>query len=139
MTNPPRKNEEKKGNYQSSLNGRGGGYPPIGKRPIYFRVFLLKASLKGPVKKYLPIEFVCFLETYLRKFIHFDHGGTPEDPFSPRVPKISLTEFILGSLWASMKAKWNYFEMLWKVNIKMSQFSAENATSLMLLSAFKPE
>ena len=36
-------------------------------------------------------DFVCFLETYLRKFINWDNGGAPEDPFSPRVPKISLT------------------------------------------------
>ena len=36
-------------------------------------------------------EFVRFLQTYIRTFINFDHGGTPEDPFSPRVPKIKLT------------------------------------------------
>ena len=36
--------EEKNGNYQSSLKG-GGGVPHIGKRPIYFRFFLSKASL----------------------------------------------------------------------------------------------
>ena len=34
------RSEEKTGNYQSS-----GGVPRIGKRPIYFRFFLLKASL----------------------------------------------------------------------------------------------
>ena len=43
MTTLPEKiAEEKKGNYQSSL--KGGGVPPIGKRPIYFRFFRLKAS-----------------------------------------------------------------------------------------------
>ena len=46
MTTPLEKiAEEKTGNYQSSLKGRGGGVPHIGKRPIYFRFFLLKASL----------------------------------------------------------------------------------------------
>ena len=45
MTTPLEKiAEEKNGNYQSSLKG-GGGVPRIGKRPIYIRVFLLKASL----------------------------------------------------------------------------------------------
>ena len=45
MTTPLEKiAEEKTGNYQSSLKG-GGGVPRIGKRPIYFRFFLLKASL----------------------------------------------------------------------------------------------
>ena len=45
MTTPLEKiAEEKAGNYQSSLKG-GGGVPPIGKRPIYYRFFLLKASL----------------------------------------------------------------------------------------------
>ena len=39
-----KRSEEKTGNYQSSLKG-GGGVPHIGKRPIYFRFFLLKASL----------------------------------------------------------------------------------------------
>ena len=34
-------------------------------------------------------ELVCFLETYQRKVINLDHGGTPEDPFSARVSKIS--------------------------------------------------
>ena len=45
MTTPLEKiAEEKYGNYQSSLKG-GGGVPHIGKRLIYFRFFLLKASL----------------------------------------------------------------------------------------------
>ena len=45
MTTPLKKiDEEKNGNYQSSLKG-GEGVPPVGKRPIYFRFFLLKASL----------------------------------------------------------------------------------------------
>ena len=39
----------------------------------------------------VKFELVCFLETYLRKFINMYNGGTPEDPFSTRVPKISLT------------------------------------------------
>ena len=44
MTNPLDKiTEEKNGNYQSSLKG-GGWVPHIGKRPIYFWFFLLKAS-----------------------------------------------------------------------------------------------
>ena len=48
MTTPLEKiAEEKTGNYQSSLKGGGGGVPHIGKRPIYFRFFLLKASLSG--------------------------------------------------------------------------------------------
>ena len=48
MTTPLEKiAEEKTGNYQSSLKGGGGGVPRIGKRPIYFRFFLLKASLRG--------------------------------------------------------------------------------------------
>ena len=42
---------EKTGNYQSSLKGEGGGYPPIGKTPIYFRFFLMKASLRTTLKK----------------------------------------------------------------------------------------
>ena len=49
MTTPLEKiAEEKTRNYQSSLKG-GWGVPPIGKRPIHFRFFLLKASLKPPV------------------------------------------------------------------------------------------
>ena len=71
-------------------------------------------------------------ETYYRKFINLDYAGIPEDPFSPRVPKISLTGPNTGSIWASMKAKRNNLEIFWKVNIKMSQSSVENATSLML-------
>ena len=48
MTTPLEKiAEEKNGNYQSSLKVGGGGIPPIGKRPIYFRFFLLKASLSN--------------------------------------------------------------------------------------------
>ena len=43
------------------------------------------------LKPCCKFEFVCFLETYLRKFINLDYGGTQEDPFSPSVPKISLT------------------------------------------------
>ena len=50
-----------------------------------------------------------FLETYLRKFTNLDRGGTPEDPLSPRVPKISLT----GPIWVSMRAKKNNFEIFW--------------------------
>ena len=50
MTTPLEKiAEEKTGNYQSSLKGGGGGVPLIGKRPIYFRFFLLKASLSNVV------------------------------------------------------------------------------------------
>ena len=41
------------------------------------------------LKPCFSLEFVCFLETYLRKLINFDHGGPPEDSFSPRVPKMS--------------------------------------------------
>ena len=48
FTNTEKLAEEKTGNYQSSLKG-GGGVPHIGKRPIYFRVFLLKASLRQGV------------------------------------------------------------------------------------------
>ena len=51
----------------------------------------LKAKCRIYLKPCLKFEFVCFLETYLRKFIDLDHGRTPEDPFSPRVPKISIT------------------------------------------------
>ena len=51
MTTPLEKiAEEKTGNYQSSLKGGGGGVPRIGKRPIYFRFFLLKASLTEKMK-----------------------------------------------------------------------------------------
>ena len=51
MTTPLEKiAEEKTGNYQSSLKeGRGAGVPLIGKKTIYFRFFLLKASLRGMV------------------------------------------------------------------------------------------
>ena len=50
MTTPLEKiAEEKNGNYQSSLKGGGGGVPRIGKRPIYFRFFLLKASLSQKI------------------------------------------------------------------------------------------
>ena len=51
MTTPLEKiAEEKNGNYQSLLKGGGGGAPLIGKRPIYFRFFLLKASLREVLK-----------------------------------------------------------------------------------------
>ena len=51
MTTPLEKiAEEKNGNYQSSLKGGGGGVPPIGKRPIYSRFFILKASLSHAYK-----------------------------------------------------------------------------------------
>ena len=46
---------------------------------------------------------------YYRKFINLDYAGIPEDPFSPRVPKISLT----GPIWVSMKAKKDNFEIFW--------------------------
>ena len=46
MTTPLEKIAEgKTENYKSLLKGGGAGVPPIGKRPIYFRFFLLKASL----------------------------------------------------------------------------------------------
>ena len=64
MTTPLEKiAEEKKRNYQSSL--KGGGVPPIGKRPIYFRGFLLKASLTGKDKLRLglhPAKFKLIVE-----------------------------------------------------------------------------
>ena len=41
-------------------------------------------------------EFVCCLDINLRIFINLDLGGTPEDPSSPRVPKISLAGSIQG-------------------------------------------
>ena len=52
MTTPKKIAEEKSGNYQSSLNGGG---PPIGKRPIYFRFFLLKAFLNIPMNVHITI------------------------------------------------------------------------------------
>ena len=48
------------------------------------------------LKTCCKFEFFCFLETFDRKFINLDHGGTLEDPFSPRVPKTSLKVPILG-------------------------------------------
>jgi len=78
-------------------------------------IISLKAKCQIYLKPCCKFEFVCFLEIYQRKFIHLVHGGTPEDPFSPRRPKISLTMPILGSVWASMKAKRNNFEIFWKV------------------------
>ena len=58
MTTPLEKiAEEKTGNYQSSLKGGGGGLR-IGKRPIYFRFFLLKASLTYMRKDLPKIEGV---------------------------------------------------------------------------------
>ena len=54
-------------------------------------IISLKAKCQMYLKSCCKSEFVNFLETYLQKFINMDHGGTPEDPFSPRVPKISLT------------------------------------------------
>ena len=60
MTTPLEKiAEEKTGNYQSSLKGGGGGVPLIGKRPIYFRFFLLKASLSSKVIAKLSL-ILCF-------------------------------------------------------------------------------
>ena len=51
MTTPLEKiAEEKNGNYQSSLKG-GGGVPPIGKRPIYFR-FFFKVSHNEKIKPF---------------------------------------------------------------------------------------
>ena len=58
MTTPLEKiAEEKTRNYQSSLNG-GGGVPHTGKRPIYFRFFLLKASLRSYLQSLVKIESV---------------------------------------------------------------------------------
>ena len=51
----------------------------------------LKAKCRIYLKPCCKLEFVCFLETYLRNFINLDHGGTPEDPFSSGMPKLSLT------------------------------------------------
>jgi len=87
-------------------------------------IISLKAKCHIYLKPCCKIEFVCFLETYLRKFINLDHGGTPEDPFSQRAPKISLT--------GPIQAKRSNFEIFWKVNIKMSHSDGENATSLIL-------
>ena len=50
-------------------------------------------------------------ETYYRKFINLDYAGIPEDPFSSRGPKISLTGPNTGSIWPSMKAKRNNLEI----------------------------
>ena len=44
LPTPKKVAKDKNGNYQSSLNG-GGGDTPVGKRTIYFRLSLLKASL----------------------------------------------------------------------------------------------
>ena len=44
-TNPGKIAEEKNRNLPILAIG-GGGVPPIGKRPIYFQFFLLKASLE---------------------------------------------------------------------------------------------
>ena len=66
MTTPlEKKAEEKTGNYQSSLKG-GGGVPRIGKRPIYFRFFLLKASLIG------IFQYIFFFETFPQGFVIFN-------------------------------------------------------------------
>ena len=46
MTTPRENSRGKKRKFTNPRYG-GGGDPPIGKRPIYFRFFLLKASLMG--------------------------------------------------------------------------------------------
>ena len=62
MTTPLEKiAEEKTGNYQSSLKGGGGGVPHIGKRPIYFRFFLLKASLRHRAESYKYLQDCLFV------------------------------------------------------------------------------
>ena len=58
--------------------------------PLKIKMIIsLKAKFGIYFKPCCTFEFVCFLETYQRKFIDLDHGGSPEDPFSPKVPKIS--------------------------------------------------
>ena len=65
------------------------------------------------LKPCCKFDFVCFLETYLRKFINLDDGGTPDDPFSPRVPKSTSRGPFRHPFWASMKSKRNKFEIVW--------------------------
>ena len=57
MTTPLEKiAEEKTGNYQFSLKG-GGGVPPIGKRPIYFRFFSFEGFSKSKVTPFKMSSF----------------------------------------------------------------------------------
>ena len=87
-----------------------------------------KPKCRNYLKPCCKFGLVYFLETYQRKLINMDHGGSADDPFSTKVPKISLTGPIYGSIWVSMKAKRNHFEIFWKVIIKMSLSCGEDAT-----------